>query len=113
MLFSPLSIVTPSPSDQTLSWASLVVLFFRQLDLVFNRFVYFVVMQSISEQADVMHLGILHGTRYCKAAVFAQEGVRDLQQVLLLVQQLLSIIFISSEGDNRDCVKYQIGDNAV
>ncbi|CAL6096342.1 Hypothetical_protein [Hexamita inflata] len=37
-------------------------------------------MQSISDQAGVMQLGFFVSARYCKAAVFAQEGVRDLWQ---------------------------------
>ncbi|CAL6051877.1 Hypothetical_protein [Hexamita inflata] len=35
-------------------------------------------MQSISDQAGVMQLGFFVSARYCKTAVFAQEGVRDL-----------------------------------
>ncbi|CAL5978520.1 Hypothetical_protein [Hexamita inflata] len=37
-------------------------------------------MQSISDQAGVMQLGLFVSARHCKAAVFAQEGVRDLWQ---------------------------------
>ncbi|CAL6012929.1 Hypothetical_protein [Hexamita inflata] len=37
-------------------------------------------MQSISDQAGVMQLGFFVSVRYCKTAVFAQEGVRDLWQ---------------------------------
>ncbi|CAL6025587.1 Hypothetical_protein [Hexamita inflata] len=37
-------------------------------------------MQSISDQTGVMQLGFFVSARHCKAAVFAQEGVRDFWQ---------------------------------
>ncbi|CAL6027292.1 Hypothetical_protein [Hexamita inflata] len=37
-------------------------------------------MLSIGDQAGVMQLGFFFSARYCKATVFAQEGVRDLWQ---------------------------------